>query len=193
VHRANVQNPLRLWHNDGAMTSRRPPPPLDRDSLEQLALRYVGRFATTQHKLTAYLQRKIRERGWNGPAANPEAIAARMTDLGYIDDRAFAEARARSMARRGFGARRVAHAFQAAGIDADDAASVAPAIAERALEAAMALARRKRIGPFGNAVPDRRTREKQIAQMIRGGHDFALACRIVDMPPAGVPAKVSFE
>lgn len=162
---------------------RRASTPLDRAALERLALRYVERFATTRAKLAAYLDRKIRERGWDGPAADPEAVAARMAELGYVDDRAFAEAKARSMARRGLGPRRVAQAFHAAGIEADDAEAVAPEIADRAVEAALALARRKRIGPFATVTPDRALREKHLAQMVRGGHDFGLARRIVDMTP----------
>lgn len=168
------------------MTARRRiPPPLDRESLDRLALRYVERFATTRAKLAAYLDRKVRERGWDGPAADSNAIAARMAELGYVDDLAFAEAKARSMVRRGLGARRVAQAFHAAGIAADDAEAMAPEIAESAVDAALALARRKRIGPFAATAPDRILREKQLAQMVRGGHDFALARRIVDMAPGG--------
>lgn len=162
---------------------RRPAPPLTPESLDRLALRYVERFATSQAKLSDYLRRKIRERGWDGPTADPEAVAARMAALGYVDDRAFAEARARSMARRGLGARRVAQAFHAAGIAAEDADAVAPEIEESALDAALTLARRKRIGPFAAAVPDRAMREKQLAQMVRGGHDFTLSRRIVNLAP----------
>ena len=176
------------------MTSlRRSAPPLTRESLDRLALRYVERFATTRAKLTDYLRRKVRERGWDGPPADPAEIAARMADLGYVDDRAFAEARARSMARRGLGARRVAQAFHAAGIGAEDADAVAPEIADNAVDAALALARRKRIGPFASAAPDRETRERQLAQMVRGGHDFGLARRIVDMAPGEEIGTFSVE
>ena len=65
---------------------RRPVPALDRPALERLALRYVERFATTRGRLTDYLRRKIRERGWDGEMADPAAIAERMAELGYIDD-----------------------------------------------------------------------------------------------------------
>ena len=70
---ARVQNPLPVWHNHGGMTRvpRRPVPPLDRAALERLALRYVERFATTRGRLTDYLKRKIRERGWDGDAGRP--------------------------------------------------------------------------------------------------------------------------
>jgi hypothetical protein len=31
-------------------------------------LGYAGRYATTRARLAAYLERKLRERGWSGPA-----------------------------------------------------------------------------------------------------------------------------
>lgn len=162
---------------------RRPPPSLDADSLQRLALRYVERYATTRAKLAEYLDRKIRTRGWQGVSCDTIALAGRMVELGYIDDRAFAEAKARAMMRRGLGARRIAGAFRQAGIDPDDAEAIAPMIAESTADAALAFARRKRIGPFAEEAPDRSRREKQIAAMIRGGHDFALARRIASMAP----------
>ena len=45
---------------------KRAPPPLDARRLNDLALHYVARFATSETKLEAYLQRKLRERGWEG-------------------------------------------------------------------------------------------------------------------------------
>jgi regulatory protein len=166
-----------------APRERRPPPPLDPAALERLALRYVERFATTRGKLTEYLRRKIRERGWDGAAADPVALSEKMAELGYIDDRAFGEARAAAMARRGLGKRRVTVAFYQAGIDDADAAALLPAIEDRALEAALIFARKKRIGPFALAMPDKALREKQIGMMIRGGHDFTLSRRIATMAP----------
>ena len=164
-------------------TERRPAPPLDRDKLDRLALRYVERFATTRGRLADYLRRKIRERGWEGEPANPDALADRMAELGYVDDRAFAEARARSMGRRGLGARRVADALRHARVGAEDAEAVAPEVEERAPEAALAFARRKRIGPYGPAPADRETRARQLAAMARAGHSYDLSRRIVDLGP----------
>ena len=161
----------------------RKPPPLDAPALERLALRYVERFATTRARLRTYLTRKIRERGWDGEAGDPAALAEKLADLGYIDDRAFGEARAGAMTRRGLGQRRVAGALYAAGLDADDHAAVADGVAAHALDSALAFARRRRIGPFAQTVADRPQREKQLAAMVRGGHAFALARRIVQANP----------
>jgi regulatory protein len=162
---------------------RRPVPALDRPALERLALRYVERFATTRGRLTDYLKRKIRERGWEGEPADPAAIAERFAELGYIDDRAYGEAKASAMARRGLGARRVAGALHQAGVKGEDAEAIAPAIADRALDAAVAFARRRRIGPFAEESADRPLREKQIGAMLRAGHSPTLARRIAGMKP----------
>jgi regulatory protein len=162
---------------------RRPVPALDRPALERLALRYVERFATTRGRLTDYLKRKIRERGWDGEPADPAAIAEHMAELGYIDDRAYGEAKASAMARRGLGARRVAGALHQAGVKGEDAEAIAPGIADRALDAAVAFARRRRIGPFAEEPADRPLREKQIGAMLRAGHSPTLARRIASMKP----------
>lgn len=159
------------------------PPPLDAAALERLALRYVERFATTRARLAAYLQRKIRERGWDGVSADTAALVEKLAELGYIDDRAFGEARAAAMGRRGLGKRRVTGALHQDGIDEADSAAIVPAVEERAVETALAFARRKRIGPFALIQAERPVREKQIAAMIRAGHDFALSRRIVGMAP----------
>src|SRR4051812_31545286 len=173
-----------------ARVPRQPAPPLDRSSLERLALRYVERFATTRGRLTDYLRRKVRERGWDGEALDPATIADRMAELGYIDDRAWGEAKASTMARRGLGGRRVAGVLRQAGITADDADAIAPAVADRSVDAAIAYARRRRIGPFADQPGDRPTREKHVAALLRAGHSFQLARALASMNPGDDPAEL---
>jgi regulatory protein len=164
--------------------ARNPPRPLDVSSLERLALRYVERFATTRGKLANYLHRKLRERGWDGDGEPPvEALVERFAALNYIDDLAYGQAKAAAMARRGLGARRVEMALREAGLDEADRQAAAPDDAEQAVTAAMALAKRRRIGPYAASVPDQVQRERQLGQMVRGGHDFGLSRRIVDCEP----------
>ncbi len=153
-------------------------PPLDDAGLRDLALRYVGRYATSEAKLRRFLARKLFERGWAGDAAAPvEAIVARLAELGYVDDRGFAEARARGLAGRGFGARRVSADLGAAGIARDVAAEVAAAGDAEAV--ALAFARRRRLGPFDPQAPDRDRQRKQLAAMLRAGHEMAVARRVL--------------
>jgi len=52
---------------------------MDAKRLESLALRYVGRYATTRAKLRDYLLRKLGEADWDGEGApDPDALVARM-------------------------------------------------------------------------------------------------------------------
>ena len=194
-----------MWHKRGRMTARaheprRKPPrtlaPLDAAALERLALRYVERFATTRGKLTDYLRRKIRERGWEGapddPGADPAGTAERMAALGYIDDRAWAEARAGALGRRGLGARRVTGALMAAGVGEADRAAVAPDVAAQAVDAALKFARRKRLGPWGAGEQDRAGRDKALGAMLRAGHPIDLSRRILTLPPGTEPDPDAF-
>ena len=190
---SRVLNPVSVWHKQGVPADRRPPKPLDPKTLENLALRYVERFATTEGKLVDYLNRKLRERGWaSDGAADPRGLAARMVVLGYIDDRAYAEAKASSLARRGMGARRVAQALHAARVGAEDHEAIAPQVAEAARDAALAFARRRRIGPYGDGEADRAMREKQFAAMMRAGHSVDLSRRIVSAAPGDLPDDEDF-
>lgn len=159
---------------------RRNPLPLTAPRLEELALAYVARFATTQAKLRSYLQRKLAERGWEGEDAPPvEAVVARHVELGYIDDAAWARMKAQSLLRRGYGARRVGEALGQAGVDADLREEARPDEAQER-RAALALARRRRLGPYAAQPPDRALREKHLAAMLRAGHRLDIARAIVD-------------
>jgi regulatory protein len=159
---------------------RRNPQPLTSARLEELALAYVARFATTQAKLGAYLQRKLRERGWEGEGAPPvEDLVRRYAELGYVDDEAWARMKAGSLLRRGYGARRVGEALGHAGIEEDVRADMGPPESEQR-RAALVMARRRRFGPFAVQPLDRPAREKQLAAMLRAGHALDIARRIVD-------------
>ena len=160
------------------------PKPLDAAALDRLALGYAGRYATTRAKLRDYLKRKLSARGWDGEEAPPvEALVERMAALGYVDDRAFAEARASALGRRGYGVRRVSQALRGAGISEEDAAPVRERAAEQPLAAALAYARRRRIGPYAVVRPDNDTERRALAAMVRAGHSFAIARRIASARP----------
>jgi regulatory protein len=167
----------------GARRSRgrqgRAPKPLDAAQLQGLALAYVARFATSAAKLERYLARKLRERGWDGEELpDLEPLVARYVELGYVDDQAFARARSGSLLQRGYGPRRIGQALGAAGIAEAVRDDVRPGEPERR-RAALALARKRRFGPFGSEPLDPPRREKQIAAMLRAGHMLADARAVI--------------
>lgn len=174
----------------GIMTGKRARPPLDDDSLRELALRYVGRFATSRAKLLAYLERKLKERGWAGEGpADAGGLVERLAGLRYVDDSSYAAMKGAALTRRGYGARRVDESLRAAGIDAADRAEAGEQAIGEGWAAAERFARRKRIGPFAAGRPDPKQREKWIAAFLRAGHSYAFARRWVDAAPGEMPAR----
>lgn len=167
------------------MKPRRTPRPLDENGLRDLGLAYVGRFATTRHKLRQYLERKIRERGWAGDR-RPDvgAIADRFAEQGYIDDSAFALAKAQALSARGYGKRRVLQTLKVAGVANEDGEAACDHAEGEAVAAALRFAERRRIGPFrtGPAL-DRKQREKALAAMMRAGHRLEIARAILSLDP----------
>src|SRR3546814_17400150 len=99
------------------MADKRLPPPLDEEALRELALRYVGRFATSRAKLLAYLNRKVKERGWGGEGpADPQALVDRLSELRYVDAAGYAVMKRGALSRRGSAARRGAETPPPAGL-----------------------------------------------------------------------------
>ncbi len=166
-------------------TQKKPAPPLDNRRLRDLALHYAGRYATTRSKLTSYLQRKIRDRGWKEgePYADLEQMVNGFAELGYVNDAAFADAKARSFVRRGYGARRLEQELHAAGIEDPDAITAREETAAGAFASANAFARRKRIGPYAAEAATPEQKQKQLAGFLRAGHSFGLARKFVDAAP----------
>ena len=196
-----VLNQARLWHKHG-MVSRRAPSdrsrkPLDAAKLDELALAYVARFATSRAKLTRYLARKVRESEWvdeSDARTACEAVADRMERLRFLDDRQYAAMRAGAMTRRGLGLRRVKAQLFVDGIaDADSGDAIAEA-EEQAVAAAVGFARRRRFGPFAvRADDDPKSRERQVAAFARAGHSLALARRILAVPPGDADALATLD
>jgi regulatory protein len=172
-------------HDRGAgRKARRVPPPLDARALDEMALGYVARFATSAGRLSDYLQRKLRARGWDGEDRPDVAgVVARMVERGYIDDAAFARMRGAGLMRRGYGARRITETLARDGIAAPLAMD-STGTEREARAAALAYARRRRLGPFGRdsgeSGLDPAARARQVAAMLRAGHSMGYARALIE-------------
>lgn len=158
--------------------------PLNRAALEELALRYVGRFATTRAKLTIYLKRKLRERGWEGDREpDPEAIAERMARLGYVDDAAYALSKSRALTSRGYGPTRIRQSLRAAGVNEQDSEPADELAQAERVNAALNFARRRRLGPYSSEPLEQEARQRALAAMVRAGHAFGVSQAILALAP----------
>lgn len=159
----------------------RRPKPLDTEALERLALRYVSRYATTQRRLGDYLARKVKERGWTGEQpADLDRLVTRFVRAGYIDDKAFATARAGAFQRKGLGERRLRQRLSADGIAEDDRGEAIAMARDGEWLAALRFAKRKRLGPFADQEPDRDVQRRHMAMLMRAGHSMDVARRVLD-------------
>jgi regulatory protein len=188
--KANSSSPGRTDGEDRAGRrggAKRVKPPLSEANLRDLALHYAARFASTGARLEAYLIRKIRERGLvedrdaDGSGRTIEvdvpALVARLVELGYVDDDAYARMRARDLGQRGYGARRVEETLRHAGVGEGLRRAHAPGEAASRRAAAL-MAAKRRLGPFSTKPPDsdplarRKAHEKAVAAMLRAGHQY---------------------
>ena len=173
-----VQNPARLWHKHGACKQARTPTrrvrPLDAAAFERLALGYVGRLRDQprQARATIFDASSPSAAGRARASRRSRRIVERFAELGYVDDRAFAEAAGRALSARGYGARRLDGAL---GASASRAADAAAALARRPMttpgQTALRFAQRRRIGPFADRPLDQKSRSRRaFAAMMRAGH-----------------------
>ncbi len=122
------------------------------------------------------IERSCRHHAEQDPAACEallDILIEKFTGLGLLNDRNFAEAQVRTLRRRGASARSIRSRLAAKGIGAGDMENLMAAGGD--LPAALRLAQRKRIGPFGRK--EKENREKDMAALARAGYDYETARR----------------
>jgi len=159
-------------------------------SLENAARSYVGRFAATAESLRRVLLRRIersaRAHGTDRSEAATwaEDIVARFVRSGLVDDAAFAEARAATLHRRGTARRMIRFRLLEKGVAEDTIASALTALGDDATDserqAALNLARRRRLGLFRPESTREDHREKDLAALARAGFGYDVARAVVD-------------
>jgi regulatory protein len=165
-------------------------PALTATQLDNAALHYLGRFASSSANLRRVLQRKVaraaaRGADTSGAGALIEALIERYLASGLLDDRAYAAQTAASIARRGGSRYAIGGKLAQKGVPAElvkDALQGLDETAESEIAAAAAFARRRRLGPYRAA--DRRapSRQKDLASLARAGFRLGLARRVIDAP-----------
>lgn len=159
--------------------------------LENAALHYLERFASSTANLRSVLMRKVK-RSAQAHGTDPEEGAGWVDDLlaryvrsGLLNDETYARMRTESLHRRGASTRAIAQKLAAKGIDRDEADKALDSLREDVgpevdLTAALALAKRRRLGVY--RLPDARAahRDKDMAALGRAGFGYDIARRVVD-------------
>jgi regulatory protein len=170
---------------------RRKPQRLTPANLRQSVLDYLDRFAASNRRLAQVMGRKIRASAaahGDDPVPLLEAlpgIIAGLEKQGVLSDRNLAEAKARAMIRRGGSRAKIMANLAGKGIDAATAGAALDRMKlefdDPEFDAALAFARRRRLGPFR---PDAETRlaqrQKDMAALARAGFSGGIARRVLD-------------
>lgn len=178
-----------------------------RARLHDAALAHLARFATTEAGLIRVLDRRIdrwaRAAGAEG-ASDPDAIAGAqqagrqaarevaraLVQSGVVNDTAFAGARARSLTRAGRSRMAVSAHLAAKGVPQAVAQAALPD-PESELAAALAYARRRRLGPFRTSEANEDTRRKEMGALARAGFPQPVAQQALRMAPDDAKALVT--
>jgi regulatory protein len=172
---------------------KRPGRPITARYLQNAASFYLERYPSTAEGLRRVLERRVRKAETaDAPIVEHverviAEIVAKFVAAGVIDDKAFAQTKARALHRRGTSSRLTRQKLRLAGIDPgtldqamaglDQELDTDPQ--QREWQAAVALARRRRLGPFRKK-ERKEHRNRDLAAMARGGFDYDLARRVID-------------
>ena len=171
-------------------------------SLANVALQYLGRYAASEASLRRVLENRLRRAAMQNPefAGDAELLRTLRTTIeqliekykktGVLNDAAFAETKVNSLRRQGRSHRAILQKLNAKGIRG--------AIVDEALEknadgisseeaevaAALALLRRRKMGPFRKTLADEKIRRNELAALARAGFSFHVAQRVlkIDVP-----------
>jgi len=175
--------------------SRRGPRKVTAKSLENMALFYLERHASSVANFRQVLMRKVarsvRAHGTDAEAgaALVEALIERYRRVGLLDDRAYALGRATSRHRQGDSVRAIRAKLMAKGVAAEDIAAALAALARDIgaaapgvldLRAACAYARRRRLGPWRPVDERPARRERDLAALARVGFGYDTARRVIE-------------
>ena len=183
-------------------TTPRPAP--DARSLHASALAHLARFAATQAGLTRLLARRV-DRWAHTAEGEPEAIAAaaaqaralipgivaRLAEAGAVSDAAFAQSRARSLARAGRSSRAIGAHLASRGVPAALASAATQQDEQAELAAALIHARKRRIGPWRKSEAGPETARRELASFARAGYPHNLATRALQTGPDEAEALIA--
>ena len=168
---------------------RRAPKPITPSYLENAALHYLERFASSSAHLKRVLMRKVMRAAAAGTADKTEgerlvdALIARYVAAGLVDDKAYAAQRAASLRRQGNSRFAIRGKLALKGVERTLVESALSALdedeAQGEIAAACALVRRRRLGPFRPAAARKDAWQRDLAALARAGFNLDLARRVL--------------
>lgn len=167
--------------------ARKIPKKISKSYLENAALYYLQRYATSAANFRKVMMRKV-QRSCKHHGQDAGDFAPLVDDLvrryiasGLLNDKTFAQAKTATLRRQGQSKQAIHAKLQAKGLsqaDIGDALAVADEEKTDAeFEAALHLAKKKKLGPFRARDADPK---KEMAVLGRAGYSYEIARRVLD-------------
>ena len=162
------------------------PKKISKTYLENAALYYLQRYATSAENLKRVLMRKVkRSCSFHGTQIDDfiplvDELVARYMSVGLVDDKSFAQARVTSLRRQGHSGRAIMARLQAKGLTSAQIETALKNVdegeEEPELAAAIAYARRKKLGQWRKKpLKDPKDQQKELAALGRAGFSYEIA------------------
>lgn len=168
------------------------PKPITKQSLRNAALRYIDRFATSRENLRQVLMRRVQKSNYYHDTSIQEGIdwieelLNKLEEAKLINDALYAEGRASSLHRKGSSIKVIRLKLMEKGLSEENITHALDALAEETQstnlerDAAIALARRRRLGPWRDPEKREDLKQKDLAAMARAGFSYDLARDIIE-------------
>ena len=169
---------------------RRTPRKITPSYLDNAAQYYLERYASSAENLRRVLYRRVwkscafhgtdeaEARGW------VDELVARYVRAGLVDDALYADGRTRALFRRGVPPAMIRRRLEAKGVASEDIDRSLGSLEEETsapeFAAAVALARRRRLGPWRDEAARAERREKDLAALARAGFSYDTAREVID-------------
>ncbi len=169
---------------------KRPPKEVTASRLHNQALHYLDQFPTTAGKMRNVLINKTKkaaafhEQDWDEILKIIDLEIERLKKAGILNDKLFAESKARVLARRGKSVRMIKASLNEFQIDEDN---IDHAVAELGsneyqadLQSAINYVRRRKFGPYREEAKRRERRDKDMAALARVGYSYDIVKKVID-------------
>ena len=156
--------------------------------IKNIGLYYLKRFETSVVNLRNMLRRRVNDYAYRVPEFNKaeayewiEQLLEEFQRVGYLNDNRYAEMKIKSYMVAGKSPRYIKGKLKEKGIDDNLVEKIIDEQGFEPFDAALKLARKKRIGPYSsNEELRKERRSKDLAILVRAGFDYDVAIKVLE-------------
>ena len=180
--------------NNGRRRTAKIPRQASPKSLENAAIYYLKRYASSAANLKYVLMRRVLKSARHHGTDVEEGmgwiydVVLKLQNAGYLDDRQYADTRIHSLYARGLSLRAIRMKLSEKGVSANIVTEALRVLSEETenpeLQAAITTARRRKLGPYRTRGDRQENRARDLASLARSGFNYEIAARVVDTDTA---------